>query len=143
MEPRFGFAQGRETRCLKKMNKQYFIYIMSSRSSTLYIGSVHNLLKRVLDHKEKIVDGFTKRYSINRLVFYEACETSDAAINSEKQLKGWTRAKKIALIESVNPEWKDLSLELMYQEDEKQISEKPVIKRGTLNLYRKRGDSAH
>jgi putative endonuclease len=97
----------------------------------------------VLDHKEKIVDGFTKRYSINRLVFYEACETSDAAINSEKQLKGWTRAKKIALIESVNPEWKDLSLELMYQEDEKQISEKPVIKRGTLNLYRKRGDSAH
>jgi putative endonuclease len=97
----------------------------------------------VLDHKEKFVDGFTKRYSINRLVYYEACETSDAAINREKQLKGWTRAKKIALIESVNPNWKDLSLELMYQEDEKQISEKPVIKRGALNSYRKRGDSPY
>ena len=134
---------GRETRCLNKMNKQYYIYIMSSRSSTLYIGSAHDLLKRVLDHKEKFVDGFTKRYSINRLVYYEACETSDATINREKQLKGWTRAKKIALIESVNPNWKDLSLELMYQEDEKQISEKPVIKRGALNSYRKRGDSPY
>ena len=116
---------------------------MSSRSSTLYIGSAHDLLKRVLDHKEKIVDGFTKRYFINRLVYYEACETLEAAINREKQLKGWTRAKKIVLIESVNPEWKDLSLELMFQEDSKQISEKPVIKRGTLNSYRKRGDSAY
>ncbi len=110
---------------------------MSSRSSTLYIGSAHDLMKRVLDHKEKVVDGFTKRYSINRLVYYEACETLEASINREKQLKGWTRARKIALIESVNHERKDLSLELMTQENEKEISEKPIIKRWSLNQYRK------
>ena len=81
---------------------------MSSRSSTLYIGSAHDLMKRVLEHKYKVVDGFTKRYFINRLVYFEACETVETSINREKQLKGWTRAKKIALIESINPEWKDL-----------------------------------
>jgi putative endonuclease len=115
---------------------------MSSRSSTLYIGSAHDLMKRVLNHKEKVVDGFTKRYSINRLVYYEACETLEASINREKQLKGWARARKIALIESINHEWKDLSLELMTQENEKEISGKPIIKRGSLNQYRKRGDDS-
>ena len=120
------------------MNKQYYVYIMSSRSSTLYIGSAHDLMKRVLEHKYKVVDGFTKRYSINRLVYFEACETVEASINREKQLKGWTRAKKIALIESINPEWKDLSSEFMTPFDEKEISEKPVIKRGSINLNRKR-----
>ena len=119
------------------MNQQYYVYIMSSRSSTLYIGSAHDLMKRVLDHKEKVVDGFTKRYSINRLVYYEACESLESSINREKQLKGWIRARKIALIESVNPDWKDLSLELMTQENEKEISEKPIIKRCSLNQNRK------
>ncbi len=122
------------------MEKQYYVYIMSSRSSTLYIGSTRDLMKRVLEHKEKVVEGFTKRYSIDRLVYYEVCAILEASINREKQLKGWTRAKKIVLIGSMNPEWKDLSLELMDQLNEKEITEKPVIKRGSLYGYRKRGD---
>ena len=101
------------------MEKQYYVYIMSSRSSTLYIGSSRDLMKRVLEHKEKVVEGFTKHYSIDRLVYYEACETLETSLNREKQLKGWTRAKKMALIESVNPAWKGLSLELMDQPNEK------------------------
>ena len=125
------------------MNKQYYVYIMSSRLSTLYIGSAYDLMKRVLNHKEKAVDRFTKPYSINSLVYYEACETQEVSINREKHLKGWTRAKKIALIESVNQEWKDLSLELMTQENYKEISEKPAIKRESLNHYKKRGDSSY
>jgi putative endonuclease len=123
----------------EKVEKHYYIYIMSSRSSTLYIGSAHDLMKRVLEHKEKVVDGFTKRYAINRLVYYEACETLETSLNREKQLKGWTRAKKIALIESVNPEWKDLNLELMDQPNENEITKKTVIKHGAVNEYRKRG----
>jgi len=111
---------------------------MSSRSSTLYIGSARDLMKRVLEHKEKVVEGFTKRYSIDRLVYYEACETLETSLNREKQLKGWTRVKKIALIESVNPEWKDLSLELMDQPNEKEITQKPVIIRESLYGFRKR-----
>ena len=124
------------------MERQYYVYIMSSRSSTLYVGSAHDLMERVLEHKQQCVDGFTKRYLINRLVYYEACETLEASINREKQLKGWTRAKKAALIESINPEWKDLSLEFMSAPNDKGIIEKPVIKHGVINLYRRRGDSS-
>ena len=87
----------------------YYVYILTNRSKTLYTGVTNNLLRRVYEHKQKFIPGFTQKYNINRLVYYE--ETSDAteAIAREKQIKGWVRAKKIALIESRNPEWLDLS----------------------------------
>ena len=89
----------------------FYVYIMSSPSRTLYVGMTNDLARRVYDHKHKLVAGFTARYSVNELVHFE--ETSDvhAAIAREKQIKGWTRAKKIALIEATNPQWQDLSAE--------------------------------
>ena len=92
----------------KKVNS-YYVYILTNRSKTLYTGVTNDLLRRVHEHKQKLIPGFTQKYNINRLVYYE--ETSDVteAIAREKQIKGWLRAKKIALIESRNPEWLDLS----------------------------------
>jgi len=91
--------------------KEYYVYIMSNWSRTLYIGVTGNLFVRLNQHKMKANGGFTAKYNVTELVYYE--ETGDiiSAIEREKELKGWLRAKKIALIESVNPEWKDLSLE--------------------------------
>ena len=87
----------------------YYVYILTNRSKTLYTGVTNDLLRRVHEHKQKLIPGFTQKYNINRLVYYE--ETSDVteAIAREKQIKGWVRAKKIALIESRNPKWLDLS----------------------------------
>jgi putative endonuclease len=82
---------------------------MSNASRTLYIGVTNNLERRVYEHKSKVIDGFTKKYNITRLVYQEATTDVRAAIAREKQIKGWTRAKKIALIETVNPLWYDLS----------------------------------
>ena len=89
--------------------KQYYVYIMTNRSRTLYTGMTNDLKRRVWQHKQKTIGGFTKKYNITRLVHYE--ETSDvhSAIAREKQIKGWLRAKKIALIEADNPDWRDLS----------------------------------
>jgi putative endonuclease len=89
--------------------KQYYVYIMTNRSCTLYTGVTNDLQRRVYEHKHKLVPGFTSKYNINRLVYYEATRDIRAAIAREKQIKGWLRAKKIALIESVNPKWEDLS----------------------------------
>ena len=91
--------------------KQYYIYIMANRSKRLYIGVTNNLERRLYEHKHYLVAGFTSKYHMTRLVYFE--ETSDvyAAIAREKNLKGWLRAKKVALIESINPEWRDLSEE--------------------------------
>ena len=119
----------------------YYIYIMSNRSSTLYIGVINDLLKRVLQHKEKLVDGFTKRYAIDRLVYYESGESIESAISREKQLKGWRRDRKIELVESVNPEWKDLSLELMDSASKTGSVNKPVIKRGVPILRSRKRDT--
>ena len=88
---------------------QYYVYIMASRSRTLYTGVTNDLERRVFEHKEKLVPGFTTWYNIERLVYFETTEDVQAAIAREKQIKGWTRQKKVALIESVNPTWKDLS----------------------------------
>jgi putative endonuclease len=97
--------------------RHYYVYIMTNRSGTLYTGVTNNLQRRVYQHKHKLVPGFTCTYNITRLVYYE--ETSDvrAAIAREKQIKGWLRAKKIALIESMNPGWEDLSLQWTEEED--------------------------
>jgi putative endonuclease len=85
-----------------------YIYIMSSRSRTLYIGVTTDLGKRVCEHKQGKIEGFTKKYNINRLVYYEVIDAITEAIEREKQLKGWVRQKKVDLIESVNPNWDDL-----------------------------------
>ncbi len=90
--------------------KQYYVYIMSSKTRTLYIGVTNNLERRVYQHKNKLVEGFTARYDLTQLVWYAATNDVREAIGYEKRLKGWTRAKKVALIEEMNPEWEDLSL---------------------------------
>jgi len=89
--------------------KQYYAYIMTNRSRTLYVGVTNDLVRRVYEHKNRMVDGFTKRYHLTILVYYEETGDIQSAIEREKQIKGWLRNKKIALIESVNLQWKDLS----------------------------------
>jgi putative endonuclease len=89
--------------------RSYYVYIMTSYSGTLYTGMTNDLERRVWEHKQKLVEGFTKRYNVNRLVYFEETPDVEAAIAREKQIKGWVRRKKIELIESVNPEWRDLS----------------------------------
>ena len=89
--------------------KNYYIYIMANKTnSTIYIGVTSDLIKRVWQHKNKLVDGFTKHYNVNKLVYYEETTDVNSAIAREKQLKGWNRAKKNKLIESINPNRKDL-----------------------------------
>jgi putative endonuclease len=87
----------------------YYVYIVTSLSRTLYTGVTNNLERRVYQHKNKIILGFTSKYNVNRLVYFEPGEDLRAAIARERQLKGWLRSKKIALIQSMNPQWKDLS----------------------------------
>ena len=90
----------------------YFVYILTNwNNKVMYIGVTNNLERRLYEHRNKLADGFTKRYNVHKLVFYEYTTDANAAISREKQLKGWTRAKKIALIETMNPEWRDLSEE--------------------------------
>ncbi|MBI5206848.1 MAG: GIY-YIG nuclease family protein [Candidatus Firestonebacteria bacterium] len=91
--------------------KQYYVYIIASKSRTIYIGVTDNLERRVYEHKHKIIPGFTSKYNINRLVYYEQTNDILVAIKREKELKGWIRIRKIALIESINPIWQDLSEE--------------------------------
>lgn len=87
----------------------YYVYLMTNRSRTLYTGMTNDLNRRVYEHKRKTAPGFTSRYNITRLVYFEATPDVRSAIQREKQIKGWLRSKKIALIESMNPTWKDLS----------------------------------
>ena len=87
----------------------YSAYIMASRSRTLYIGVTRDLHKRVFQHKWREHDGFTERYNCDRLVWFESYQDVSKAIAREKQLKGWRREKKIAIIENTNPAWVDLS----------------------------------
>ena len=91
--------------------KSYYVYIMTNKSKTLYTGVTNNLERRVYEHKNKLVAGFTNKYNITKLVYYEETNDVHLALVREKQIKGWLRSKKIVLIESENPEWKDLSLE--------------------------------
>lgn len=91
---------------------QYYVYIMSNRSKTIYTGMTNGLRKRVIQHKLGINEGFTKRYKIDRLVYWESYQYVRDAFAREKEIKGWLRIKKIQLIVSMNPTWKDLSLEL-------------------------------
>jgi len=81
---------------------------MTNNSRTLYTGITNNLERRVCEHKLKLITGFTKRYNITKLVYYEVVNDVQAAIEREKQIKGWLRRKKIALIDAMNPQWRDL-----------------------------------
>jgi len=88
--------------------RQYYAYILANHQHRLYTGMTNDIRRRVYEHKQGIGSKFTTRYKLNQLVYYEAFNTSLEAIASEKRIKGWTRAKKIALIESMNPFWRDL-----------------------------------
>ena len=95
------------------MPKQPVVYVLASkRNGTLYIGVTSNLPQRMYQHREGVVDGFSKKYGIKMLVYFEMCEDMLSVIAREKSLKGISRAKKIALIESVNPNWEDLTIKL-------------------------------
>ncbi len=91
------------------MTKQSFIYIMTNyTNTTLYVGVTNNLLRRVYEHKNKLVDGFSKKYNLTKLVYYEVFENIESAILREKQIKGGSRNKKIQLVNSINDNWEDL-----------------------------------
>lgn len=92
------------------MSKNYAVYILTNyNQTTFYIGVTGNLQKRIWEHKNKVVEGFTKKYNVDRLVYYELTEDVESALNREKQLKRWHRQWKINLIKEMNPEFKDLS----------------------------------
>ncbi|MCL2768438.1 MAG: GIY-YIG nuclease family protein [Synergistaceae bacterium] len=94
--------------------KKGYVYILfNKRNGTLYIGVTSNLIKRVYEHKTKAVEGFTNRYGVDKLGYYEECDSIISAIEREKQIKSGTRKKKLDLIESINPEWKDLYDEII------------------------------
>jgi len=96
------------------MAKSFFVYIMTNKNnSVLYTGVTNNLVRRVYEHKEKIIEGFTKKYNCSKLVWYETFKDSYNAIAKEKQIKAGSRRKKLELINKMNPEWKDLYDDLM------------------------------
>ncbi len=95
------------------VSKQYYVYILTSNSGTLYTGVTNDLARRIFEHRNQLVEGFTKKYNIKYLVYYETADDVEAAIAREKQIKGWLRAKKLQLINSLNPSWKDLSEEFL------------------------------
>ena len=90
--------------------KQYFVYIMANSIKMTYIGITNNIERRVYEHKKGLAEGYSKKYNISKLVYFETGSDVTLAIKREKQLKGWVRAKKVNLIESINPEWDDLSV---------------------------------
>ncbi|MEO0123802.1 MAG: GIY-YIG nuclease family protein [candidate division WOR-3 bacterium] len=99
------------------MNNQYYVYILTNKTNkVLYIGVTNNLVRRMYEHKNKLINGFTKKYNLTKLVYYEITNEIDCAIRREKQLKNWHRDWKINLITQNNKEWKDLSEELINNE---------------------------
>ena len=102
-----------ETKNLVFMPRQYFVYILTNKTNkVLYTGVTNNLSRRMWEHREKLVDGFTKKYNLKKLVYYEETGEVKEAIAREKQIKGWIQKKKDILIESLNPNWLDLAEEL-------------------------------
>jgi len=94
---------------LDMYNKYYYVYILTNKNnSVLYTGVTNDLKRRVYEHKEKLVEGFTKKYNVSKLVYYQVCEDIYGAISREKQIKAGSRKKKLELINSMNEEWKDL-----------------------------------
>ncbi len=91
------------------LTRNYYVYIVASQTRTIYIGLTNNLVRRIFQHKEKVVEGFTRKYNCTRLVYFEHFNDVRAAIAREKQIKDWIRKKKVALVESMNPQWEDLT----------------------------------
>ena len=95
------------------MDKQYYVYIMTNSTNTVtYTGVTNDLIRRVYEHKNKLTEGFTTQYNINKLVYYEICENAESAILSEKQIKSWSRKDKVELVNTMNKDWHDLYGEL-------------------------------
>ncbi len=97
---------------MAKRKYNFYIYIMASPSGTLYVGVTNSLLRRVTEHKRGETEGFSKKYSCNKLVYYEQCEYVYNALEREKEIKKWRRQKKCDLINNLNPHWEDLSEKL-------------------------------
>lgn len=94
------------------MDKTYYVYLLTNwNNQVMYVGVTNNLERRIYEHKNKLVDGFTKKYNVEKLVYFETTSDVLAAIEREKQIKKWRREKKNQLVIEMNPEWKDLSLE--------------------------------
>jgi putative endonuclease len=91
--------------------RDYCVYIMANKSRMIYVGVTNTLERRVQEHKSKLIPGFTQHYALDRLVYVEVTSDVRSAIEQEKQIKGWVRRKKVALIHSINPGWEDLSAE--------------------------------
>jgi putative endonuclease len=91
--------------------RRYFVYIMANASKRIYTGMTNSIRRRVREHKLKLAPGFAAQYNMTRLVYFESFEDVRNAIEREKQVKTWTRAKRLALVESTNPKWEDLSRE--------------------------------
>jgi len=95
------------------MAKQYYVYIMTNSTNTVtYTGVTNDLFRRIYEHKNKLAEGFTKKYKINKLVYYEVCENIESAILREKQIKSWSREEKVKLVNTMNQDWHDLYGEL-------------------------------
>lgn len=93
------------------MLKQYYVYIVSNKSFTLYVGITNDITRRTYEHKNKLIKGFTSKYNIDKLIYYETFNNPIDAIISEKRIKAWSRKKKINLIKSINPNFEELKLE--------------------------------
>jgi len=107
---RFGFWRRRIPKVpVPGKERTYYVYILTSDSGTLYTGVTNSIFHRTLQHKNKATPGFTSKYGVNRLVYYESFSDVLIAIRREKEIKGWTRKRKMALIESKNPKWEDLA----------------------------------
>ena len=103
----------KQAQATTQMDRQYYIYIMTNKRNTvIYTGVTNDLKRRVYEHKEKLARGFTKKYNITKLVYYEVFEDVENAILREKQIKGGSRQKKTELVDSMNKEWRDLNEEL-------------------------------
>ncbi len=95
---------------MDKANKQYYVYILTNKGNkVLYIGVTNNLERRIFEHKNELIEGFTKKYNVDKLVHFEVTNDIGSALEREKQLKNWHREWKINLINKVNPGWRDLS----------------------------------
>ena len=97
------------------MTRTFWVYIVASIDGTLYIGVTNNIDRRAFEHREGLIDGFSKKYACKRLVYFEEFSDIRSAIEREKRIKGWTRKRKIELIESTNPEWQDLAKDWGWQ----------------------------
>ncbi len=97
------------------MSRTYFVYLLSSHSRALYTGVTNDLVRRVAEHRAGLGSRFTAKYRITRLVHFEATENAYAAISREKQIKGWSREKKLRLVERMNPDWRDIAVDWIFQ----------------------------